>query len=80
MLALPATLVVTLPLDKTCTLLVPLLILAGLVSTFVRNAPLPMKYEAVTLPDALMRPIFTLPVPLGVSTMLALPAVVCKSN
>ena len=38
----------------------------------VKPAPDPKYVEAVMLPDALMRPMFTLPVPLGVSTMLAL--------
>ena len=40
----------------------------------VRPAPDPKYVAAVMLPDALMRPMLTLPVPLGVSTMLALAA------
>ena len=42
----------------------------------VRPAPDPKYVEAVTFPLALNRLMFTLPVPCGVSTMLASPAVV----
>ena len=46
----------------------------------VSPAPDPKYVEAVMLPDALSRPRLTLPVPFGVSTILALAADVCISN
>ena len=73
MAALPATPTVTLALLATTTLLVPLVIDAGVGMTNPLNTPLPYK-TLLALPSLLMVAILPIPDTLATATLLAVPA------